>query len=1852
MKKLLLSSFCGLFCCLLLAQEFPSQKSLEHALATGDRMECTSLIVKLLGAKPLVEKGSADYYNINFFLIALYERTEQYEKVKPLALQLREAYLSGGKEVLAERRNQEDLRDFYLYILETLMGCSEREKDVLQIKALEKEILAILKGASAKQIIYSRNTIASAYLSLGDLKKAHRLIKMSFSDLKTHQWTEAEERLVTTSTTTVYSKILKELLKFSAKQGSRRTVNSLLGEMTSLADDFPSSPIGLYLDCEVIVGIMENSTLKTDRENRALLQDLVETYRNGFVANAKIGGEDVSQYDNPVFISKLYGAICQHAIENNSPLSEFFLKVSADYCHIQRLPIEDVEYSWGQLGQYYLKKERFVEAFETFEKLLKAQQISKSNNVNVTHHWLVEVTAASTYCLRKFTKKSVGSYEDKEHDYIPLVSFEDANTILDKWMVLTEEITTDYGREYFDELIASRDPNTNQRVFPYYSPADTKLMKAHNYIRMSEYDEAFRIIEHLIDAHVLSDDKIMDMIWEIDENMCVHSGLKDVNGFLNAIGETQWVKNRPDVAVFVSYEKERAQEWLMHSINVAREMSGNGEFDRAANKYDYILTQVEYMPNPDSLYVVVQNFRGWDLFLTEKYEESLKAALQADSVMRKSNCKFTNHFRRNNLILISCGYEKEENFKQALVYNDENISLLTDYKRNKTDVVFLCDFEQAYSQRAKYQIKLKDYEAAEKTCNLYLNFLKNSEDLLIHSTQNSQENLFYSKFIIITHLSEIYSNRLEDAIKESDVESCLEIFNKVFNLYTSYPRESTASYSLYFSHFKDHNEWILALIKDEEEVKAFCDKNIELANLIYGEKSKLKQTPQFDFSDQMAVAIDDMGLKCEKTNHPQSAIHYHQQAIDYIIEHQGDSGAERIGKIRCLIAGIYDREGRWDLALKEEIQAFNSFVVAYGVDSAESQQRFDLAHIAFQNALYYNCDVYSYGKLNNLSYEESIELLSTWRGFINDIKDKYGEIYLKELYSFIVNRMNSYSSATFIANYEEKLTFDSEVDYYEVLLSIKNNRLVEFKSVYSHFLENLASYDSSEDIEELKYHLVVSISNSLVENGFFDWSRSILYTYQEYLLSNKTSQSCVLFERIETKRCFIAIAMNDVEELCRLTMAARYAMEKNAISLFWDLNECVLQIICYSRALQELQEKKQAFEALLFAENLVESRHYLRTERPVSITTLSTLYNDLAIQSETHEQKIKYYQKAINVQDDNMIAKINLASEYKYVGKYAEADSILTELYNYSKEHYMAPKAKQSMLFELAETTYALKDFSKTIGYLSEYISITTLFYLNGSHSLTSRDRSRFWDKMIYGDLRWVSTMELGCGNYGDNSYNAALFQKSILARQQQAVATNIMNSDDEKLKRAFESYKRIVRENADSALVAEYKCMYLYSLHSEFIESFKIPTWQDVQQTLDKKELAIEYSMALYSNEIYYVALLLRKGWANPLIIPLCPRKQLLDIVKQNVDELTGFSKSTYEEGVLYDLLWKPIEKYLRGVKTIYYAPDDYLYNINLGAASEKHQKKSIGDKYRLYRVSSTSMLPNVTAGSFQNATLYGNLDYDAKVFASSDSLVSSSSVSDYSNLRGSMGHGWGALDHTLTEITDIQKQLVSNQVSTVLYTQEQGTENTFKRLSGESPEILHLATHGYYYSADDADKVLYFNKDEKEKNINYAGARSGIVLSGGNHAWNGEPIPVGVDDGILTADEVCGMDLSKTKLLTLSACQTALGDLGSDGVYGIQRSFKIAGVGSIIMSLWQVSDEATCLMMSKFYEELATGKSCQEAFAMAQKTIKSWAEKKVEKERSEIIKEYANIPEKKEQSLSKLLPPEYYWAPFVILD
>jgi len=174
-------------------------------------------------------------------------------------------------------------------------------------------------------------------------------------------------------------------------------------------------------------------------------------------------------------------------------------------------------------------------------------------------------------------------------------------------------------------------------------------------------------------------------------------------------------------------------------------------------------------------------------------------------------------------------------------------------------------------------------------------------------------------------------------------------------------------------------------------------------------------------------------------------------------------------------------------------------------------------------------------------------------------------------------------------------------------------------------------------------------------------------------------------------------------------------------------------------------------------------------------------------------------------------------------------------------------------------------------------------------------------------------------------------------------------------------------------------------------------------------------------------------------------------------------------------------------------------------------------------------------------------------------------------------------------------------------------GTEEAFKNIganNASSPRILHIATHGYFFPdpKENNSKTVFGDDEPVFKLSDHPMLRSGLIMAGGSNTWKGEKTLEGREDGVLTAYEISQMNLSNTELVVLSACETGLGTIqGNEGVYGLQRAFKIAGAKYLIMSLWQVPDKQTSLLMTTFYKKWLENKmNISDAFHAAQKELR----------------------------------------------
>lgn len=399
-----------------------------------------------------------------------------------------------------------------------------------------------------------------------------------------------------------------------------------------------------------------------------------------------------------------------------------------------------------------------------------------------------------------------------------------------------------------------------------------------------------------------------------------------------------------------------------------------------------------------------------------------------------------------------------------------------------------------------------------------------------------------------------------------------------------------------------------------------------------------------------------------------------------------------------------------------------------------------------------------------------------------------------------------------------------------------------------------------------------------------------------------------------------------------------------------------------------------------------------------------------------------------------------------------------------------------------------------------------------------------------------------------------------------------------------------------------------------------RMAQWKKIQNALAPDEAAIEfihfpYCYPRHSDSVVYAALLLKAGMEKPVYIPLFEEKKLQNILRASSGQGAAGCNELYSGNTgktLQSLLWSPLSAHLVGVKTIWYAPSGLLHRLNL-AGLPVSDNQLLDDRYQMILLSSTRYLPQNKAlrpQSNETALVYGAIQFEM------DSVAYPAMPVEPGNRRGlPAGVGdstqrvenadrWHYLKWSERETDNVTGLLANAGFSTTTKKSWQATEENFKMTGkiAQSPGIIHISTHGFFFS--DPSKSNRPDLDSPFRANERPMLRAGLILAGANYAWKtGRPLG-NREDGILTAYEISQMDLSHTNLVVLSACETGLGKIENyEGVYGLQRAFKMAGTQQIVMSLWQVPDYQTQELMTAFYHNMLERKlSARQALKAAQ--------------------------------------------------
>lgn len=471
--------------------------------------------------------------------------------------------------------------------------------------------------------------------------------------------------------------------------------------------------------------------------------------------------------------------------------------------------------------------------------------------------------------------------------------------------------------------------------------------------------------------------------------------------------------------------------------------------------------------------------------------------------------------------------------------------------------------------------------------------------------------------------------------------------------------------------------------------------------------------------------------------------------------------------------------------------------------------------------------------------------------------------------------------------------------------------------------------------------------------------------------------------------------------------------------------------------------------------------------------------------------------------------------------------------------------------------------------------------------------------------------------------YNSTLLAKTMPTIRRKVLQEAFSNSENPKVRELLKEYQNL-RESLSQHKITGISSGEVVNNINAVVDSLFLTEqhlaiklyalqYEDIKESLADGEVLIEFCKYMdFSQEspfYSYAAYIIKPQSDFPQFVILVKADEINDYISERSHNEISLNQMYVNDTYIYETIWQKLLPYVEDSRKIYFSPIEQLSFINHNLIICADHSR-FGDKYDLCRISSSDRIKELThkQKDYKSAAIWGNVDYSNV----SDSLISKERS------------GWANLNYSKTEIDHIVATLHQHNISSSIYTESNAREEYVKAMDYIAPDILHFSTHGFAFYQD-ADSI----KRDKVQSVSPLSSGDvlmswcGLLLSGANNVWKYGSVSDLQDDGFLTAEEISRLHLDGVKIAVLSACETGIGfedDFGE--ILGLQRAFKMAGVETVMMSLWKVPDESTAMLMTCFYENLLNGDSPRESLKVAMRKV------------------------------SEVFPDPYYWGAFVILD
>lgn len=597
------------------------------------------------------------------------------------------------------------------------------------------------------------------------------------------------------------------------------------------------------------------------------------------------------------------------------------------------------------------------------------------------------------------------------------------------------------------------------------------------------------------------------------------------------------------------------------------------------------------------------------------------------------------------------------------------------------------------------------------------------------------------------------------------------------------------------------------------------------------------------------------------------------------------------------------------------------------------------------------------------------------------------------------------------------------------------------------------------------------------------------------------------------------------------------------------------------------------------------------------------------------------------------------------------------------------------LLYNVAVYHQLLGEADSMALYLHKAIELQTGIVRNNFSLLSAKQRELYWNTANYvfkDSPVFVADPKLLTPSIVRDVYNAQLFMKGLLLNNEVDFRKLLLKSASKSVRdrydKLLEMYKqlqqyysssnpddqRLIPSLCNEISEAEHYVVKACKEFGDFTQNLTINI-DSVSRSLLKGEAAVELVEATVNEtDRVYLALIMCNGWQTPRVCRLFSQSEYYELSYPRQDISATLSDSTMQNRIFHDvrlgrMVWDPIIEALKdtGTEKLYISPTGPFYQWAIEYMPCREDGTRATELMAIRRLSSTKLLaqgrssfrldPDVSC-----AVIYGGMDYDLSVGAMKEVVEEKeweqemeeipyyACEADYgmeeADMMGAVRAGNNLpepLPGAMAEADSLDYMLEVARIRHRRYAYS-GVEESFKAMSGQDISLLHVATHGFCMpepGRSEASAYSYLGMSHVPEADNSL-CFSGLFFSGCNNVLRGGRLGQDMENGILTAQEISGLNLQGVQLTVLSACQTGLGTLKDDGVFGLQRGFKKAGAKTLVMSLWSVNDQATSLMMREFYGGLLSGMTRHNAFLNAQNAVR------------------------------QVFPSPHYWASFIMLD